>query len=219
MRCASAPACWARAARSALVHRARGHHGSPWRRPGCGTRRHRPSPRRSRAAGHRPIPAGGASYGGRSRRLGSPPWRRSTPRTACASSSPLVACAMAKQAPHPVGRIAAVLRCAISISTCRQPKARRASRSGPGVDRAGPRPAGGAVTRTRAATAARRDRGPARRRAAGGAVRGGGGTQRAVLDDGAPMPNSSPRSPVARRSCASPTARSRRPDPLRKQDS
>ena len=85
-------------------------------------------PRRRGAAGHRPVPARGAGHGGRDRRLDRHHGRRSTPRTACAPSSPPAACAMPRPAPHPVGRIAAILRCAISISTCRQPRARPASR-------------------------------------------------------------------------------------------
>ena len=41
---------------------------------------------------------------------------------------PPAACATPRPAPHPAGRIAAISRCATSISTCRRPRARPASR-------------------------------------------------------------------------------------------
>ena len=100
--------------------RARGHHGPPWRGPGRRARRYRPSPRCRGPPGRRPVPAGGPCHGGRDRRLDGRPCRRSTPRIGCAPNWPPAACVTPRPAPHPAGRIAAISRCAISISTCRQ---------------------------------------------------------------------------------------------------
>src|SRR5260370_1341407 len=52
----------------------------------------------------------------------------SRPRTAGAVNWPPAACAMPRPAPHPAGRIAAISRCATSISTCRRRRDRPASR-------------------------------------------------------------------------------------------
>ena len=70
------------------------------------------------------------------------------------------------------------------------------------------------VARPAAAPAARRDRRPSRCRAPRGAVRRGGGAGRAELDDRHRCRTFRAARAAARRSCAWPTARSRRPDTL-----
>ena len=122
------PAAGRGQSRPALVHRAGRHHGPPRRGPGRRPRRHRPAPRCRGAAGRRSVPARLARHGRRDRRLARRDGGARRRGPAARARWPPAACATPRPAPHPWGRIAAISRCAISISTCRRPRARRASR-------------------------------------------------------------------------------------------